>query len=177
MAGTSTPGNLSERLRKRREEDEKRIRAERRQLESLIRSELGKLGASASSAAAAELRSIESALERGTGRIRTLLLRSWVRTLAIAISLLLGISIGSWGLARWTSFRVRTLVELEAQIEEREQALELLEEKTWGLDLHEGGNGKYVVLPEGALTLDGRDRPQKAEWTVGGRTAIKLTLP
>ena len=180
MAGTSTPGNLSERLRKRREEDEKRIRAARRQAESLIQSELGKVGATANSAAAAVQRSIESDmedLERTAGRIRTLVLRSWVRALAIAISLLLGISIGSWGLAQWLSFRVRTLVELEEQITEREQTLELLEEKTWGLDLHEGGNGKYVVLPEGALTLDGRDRPQKTEWTVGGRAAIKLTLP
>ena len=177
MAGTSTPGSLSERLRKRREEEEQRIEAERARYESLVRSELGKLGASASSAAASALRSIESDLDAAAGRIGALLLKAWARALAIAISLLLGISIGSWGLAQWLSLRARTLAELEARIERQERTLELLEGKTWGLDLIEAGNGKYIVLPRGSGTLDSNDRPTAPAWTVGGQPAIKLSLP
>ena len=104
----------------------------------------------------------------GGGRtaLGALLLKAWARTLAIAISLLLGISISSWGLTQWLSFRVRTLVRLEARIKAQQRALELLEGKTWGLDLHEASNGKYVVLPKGTRVLDHIDRP-----------AIKLVPP
>ena len=177
MAGTSMPGSLNERLRKRREEEERRIEAERQRYEALITSELGKLGASARSAAASALRSIESDLEAGTVRTGALLRKAWARTLATAISLLLGISIGSWGLAQWLSARVRTLVELEARIEEQEMTLELLEGKTWGLELHEEANGKYIVLPKGSGTLDHNDRRAVPVWTVGEQPAIKLSLP
>jgi hypothetical protein len=177
MAGTSTPGGLSERLRKRREAEEQRVEAERQRFESLITSELGKLGESASSAAASALRSIESDLAAGTARTGALLRKAWARTLATALSLLLGISIGSWGLAQWLSSRTQTLLELELRIAERELTLELLEGKTWGLDLRETGNGKYVVLPQGARMLDRDNRPAAPAWTVGGRPAIKLALP
>lgn len=188
MSGTSKRSVLSERLRRN-------LESRRRETEELAASELHRLGEGLRKHAGAELSRIESATAERAGVTRqrlsaaldgieaeseTLarhLRRAWVRPLAIGTSLCLGISLGSWGLTRWLSFRVQTLVGLEAQIEERERTLELLEGKTWGLDLHEGGNGKYVVLPEGALILDGRDRPQKAEWTVGGRAAIKLTLP
>ncbi len=55
---------------------------------------------------------------------------------------------------------------LEARIKAQQRALELLEGKTWGLDLHEASNGKYVVLPKGTRVLDHIDRP-----------AIKLVPP
>lgn len=177
MAGTSTPGSLSDRLRKRREEEEKRIEAERQRVETLITTEFGKLGANASSAADSALRSIESDLEQGAGRVGTLLLKAWARSLAIAISLLLGISIGSWGLAQWLSLRARALAELEARIEEQERTLELLEGKSWGLELREASNGRYVVLPKGARVLDHNDRPVAPAWTLREQPAIKLELP
>lgn len=181
MAGTSTPGSLSERLRKRREEEEKRIEAERQRYESLITSEFGKLGASARSAAASAQSSIESALEEAVDRQRAVLQWSWGLPLAAGIALFLLISLGSWGLAQWQSSRIRarsqTLERLDAEVEERTQILEQLNEATWGIRLHEGTTGKYIVLPAGALALDGRDRPRKPDWTVGGQAAIKLSLP
>ena len=177
MAGTSTPSSLSERLRQRREEEEQRIAAERQRHEDLIASELGKLGQSARESAARELRSIESDLAAGTVRMGTLLRKAWARTLATALSLLLGISLGSWGLTQWLSFRVRTLMELETRIERQELTLERLEAKTWGLDLHETNNGKYVLLPPGARVLDHNNRPAAPAWTVGAQPAVKLELP
>ena len=82
MAGTSTPGGLSERLRKRREEEERRIEAERQRYEALITNELEKLGASASSAASNAQRSIESALEDVVDRQVSALKWSWLLPLA-----------------------------------------------------------------------------------------------
>lgn len=168
MAETSTPSGLSERLRKRREEEEKRIEAEGRRYEDLITSELKQLGASARSGAARELRSIENDLEAGTAWTGALLRKAWVRTLATAISLLLGILIGSWGLTQWLSSRVRALMEVETRIEQQEVTLQRLEGKTWGLDLHETGNGEYVVLPQGAWMLDHNNRPHGSSLDRGG---------
>ena len=127
---TSTPGSLSERLRKRREEEQKRIEAERQRYEDLIASELKQLGASVRSAAASALRSIENDLAAGIARTGALLRKAWARTLATALSLLLDISIRSWGLVQWLSPRVRTLMELEPRIEQQELTLERLEGKT-----------------------------------------------
>ena len=177
MAGTSMPGGLSERLRKRREEDERRIGEERQRLETLLTSEFGKLGEHVSSAVASAQNSIESDLETGVARTGALLRKAWARTLATALSLLLGISIGSWGLAQWLSARARTLMELEARIEQQELTLERLEATTWGLGLHETSNGKYVLLPPGARVLDHNNRAAVPAWTVGQQPAIKLALP
>ena len=182
MARTSTPGSLSDRLRKRREEEEKRIEAERQRYESLITSEFGKLGAHVSSAVASAENSIESDLEAVVDRQRSVLQWSWGLPLAAGIALFLLILIGSWGLAQWQSSRIRdrsqTLERLDGEVEERTRVLEQLNAGTWGIRLHEAANGKYVVLPPGALTLDGRDRPRKPEWTtVEGQAAVKLSLP
>ena len=175
------PGGLSERLRKRREEDERRIGAERQRLEALITSEFGKLGENARSAAASAQNSIESALEEAVDRQRSVLQWSWGLPLAAGIALFLLISIGSWGLAQWQSSRIRarnqTLERLDLEIAERTRALEQLDEATWGIRLHEEASGKYIVLPKGAIPLDGGDQPRKPDWTVGEQPAIKLSLP
>ena len=181
MAGTSMPGSLSERLRKRREEEERRIAAERQRYEALITGALEKLGASASSAADNAQRSIESALDEVIDRQVSALKWSWLLPLAAGIALFLLISIGSWGLVQWQSSRIRargaTLERLDLEIEERTRTLQQLNAATWGLRLHEETNGKYVVLPRGAQRLDHNDRPVVPVWTVGQQPAIKLSLP
>lgn len=114
-------------------------------------------------------------------RQRAVLQWSWGLPLAARISLFSLISLWSWGLAQWQSSQIRartqTLERLDAEIGERTRVLEQLNEATWGIRLHEGTTGKYIVLPEGALALDGRDRPRKPDWRVGGQAAVKLSLP
>ena len=126
-------------------------------------------------------RSIESALEDTVDRQVSVLKWSWLLPLAAGIGLFLLISIESWGLAQWQSSRIRarsqTLERLDLEIGERTRVLEQLDEATWGIRLHEETSGKYIVLPKGAIPLDGRDQPQKLDWTVGGLAAIKLSLP
>ena len=97
MAGASTPGSLNEWLRKRREEEEKRIEVERQRYWAWITSRLGKLGASARSAATSAPNSIESDLAEVVDRQRAVLRWSWGLPLAAGIALFLLISLGNWG--------------------------------------------------------------------------------
>ena len=171
MAGTSMPGGLSERLRKRREEDEKRIGAERQRLEALITSEFGKLGAHVSSAAASAQNSIESDLGAVVDRQRSVLQWSWGLPLAAGIGLFLLILLGNWGLAQWLSISIRSRIEtreeLAEEIGQQRRLLQDLEAKTWGVELREMSNGRFVVLEQGT-------EPQTG-WVVDERPAIRLS--
>ena len=55
---------------------------------------------------------------------------------------------------------------LKTAIQDQEATLAKIQEKTWGLSLHEDNNGRFIVLPEGMTS--------EATWTVGERTAIRL---
>ena len=93
---------------------------------------------------------------------------------------MLGISLGSWGLAHYLAWRIESQIErsdeLAQKIEVQRRTLQEIENRTWGIRLHEGAGGKYVVLPAGTLVLDQGDRPRLAAWTVGERPAVKLLL-
>ncbi len=182
MSGTSRPSALSARLRER-------LARDRREIEGLTSSELRKLGARLSGVASDELgrigsdterqaarvlerlRGCWSGIEEEAGALRGHLRRAWLRPLAVGLSLSLGISIGSWGAMRWLSgeieSKLRRLGELDAEIALREETAERLEGRTWGVYLHEGSEGRYVVLPRGAEPDTG--------WTIGGRPSVKFS--
>ena len=171
MSGISRPGGLSERLRRRLEEDRKLLESQRRRTEELIRSEHRQLAESSRRSAAAARRSIESASEELAAHQAAALRKAWRRPLLAGLSLFLGISIGSWGLTRWLSARIAGQLQesarLEAEIEQLRRTEERLRERTWGVYLHEGSQGRYVVLPRGAEPDTG--------WTIGGRPSVKLS--
>ena len=182
MSGTSKPGGLSARLRQN-------LKRRNREIEEVTASELRGLAASLQGVASDALRTIASDTERQAADVRrdlsrgwrgvreeaeTLrehLKRAWLRPLAIGLSLCLGISLGSWGLMRWLSREVEGLLQEKArlgvEIEEQERTLEVLREKTWGVYLHEGSKGRYVVLPRGAELDTG--------WTIGGRPSVRFS--
>jgi len=171
MAASSTASSLRERLRERREEDERILREEHEHRAELIASELRKLGESVRGVVQRELRGIESDMEAGRKRAGAALLKAWGRSLALGLSLFLGICLGSWGLTQWLSRQVEEQIEaltvLRVDIEEARATLARIEEKTWGLELTQIDGERFVVLPAG--TLDSRP------WTVGGRPALKLS--
>lgn len=182
MSGTSKPGALSARLRRKLESD-------RREIERLTASELRKLGERLRSVASDALSTIASdmgrqaeaarerirepwsGIEKEAETLRGHLRRAWLRPLAAGLSLSLGISIGSWAMMRWLSREVESKLQESATLEERiegqRRTLELLEERTWGVYLHEGSRGRYVVLPRGAELDTG--------WTIGGRPSVKFS--
>ena len=178
MSGTSKQENLkglSERLQRRRREAEResgqRLAAERRRWQELTESELRKLGASARGAAQRELSTIEGDLRAGRGRVNALALKAWARAAGIGAAIFLGVLVGSWGLTSWQAGRIlrqqEALAAQQVAIAEQERTLEILREKTWGVVLHEGSDGRYVVLPKGS--------ERDTRWTIGGRPSVKFS--
>ena len=146
MSETSTPNDLTSRLRCRLETD-------RQQIEEAAARELGRLGESLSAVASGALRSIEADTAAATARMRALLLRAWLRPLVIGLSLFLGISGGSWATMHWLSAsiqrRIETLGTANLRIEDAREMLAEIEETTWGVTLREVNGERYVTLPAG----------------------------
>ena len=124
-----------------------------------------------SGSASAALSTIERDTAAALARKDAMLKRSWLRPLTIGLSLFLGVLLGSWGLTQWLSSEIESLIarkiQLEVGIELQEETLARLEGRTWGIRLHEGDKGRYVVLPWDA-ELDTR-------WTIGGRPSVRFS--
>ena len=161
---TSTPNELTSRLRRR-------LEADHRKIEATAANELQWLGGSLSAVVDDALRIIETDTGAAAGRLSALLRRAWLRPLVVGLSLSLGIVGGSWAGTRWLwttiEQQIEALAVLRVDIEEARATLARIEETTWGLELTEIDGERFVVLPAG--TLDSRP------WTVGGRPALKLS--
>ena len=164
MERTSNANDLTERLRRRLEN-------ERREIEELTASELGRLGENSRRVARNALSTIERDTEEATGRMRELLLKAWLRLLIVGLSLWIGICAGSWATMRWLARsiqdRIETAAELDFDIEEAQRTLAQMEVDTWGVALLEIEGERVVVLPAGTL-----DNPR---WTWRERPAVKLS--
>ena len=161
---TSSQNDLTERLRQK-------LETERLEIEKTASRELRRLGESLSAAAGDAQSSIEADMAVATGRMRGLLMRVWLRPMAMGLSLFLGISGGSWATMHWLSAsiesRIRTVAVLNVRIEQARETLAQMEQTTWGLTLREIDGERFVVLPAGSL-----DNPP---WRVGGRPAVMLS--
>ena len=164
MSMTSSPNDLTSRLRTR-------LEADRREIEETARRELEQLGESLSAVASGALRSIEADTVEATGRMRELLLKAWLRPLVVGLSLFLGISGGSWATMHWLSAsiqrRIETLATANLRIEGAREMLAEIEETTWGVTLREVNGERYVTLPAGTMV-----RPS---FSMDGRPYLKLS--
>ena len=161
---TSTPNELTSRLRRR-------LEAEHREIEETVVSELRRRGVKLSAAVDDALRTIEADTAEGIERMRGMLGRAWLRPLVVGLSLSLGICGGSWSGTRWlwTSIeqQIDVLAVLRLDIEEARATLARIEETTWGVRLRRIEGERFVVLPASALS--------NPPWTVGGQPAVKLS--
>ncbi|MDE0260492.1 MAG: hypothetical protein OXR82_19160 [Gammaproteobacteria bacterium] len=164
MERTSTANDLTDRLRRRLEN-------ERREIEELTASELKRLGENSRRAARNALSTIERDTEVAVGNVRELLAKAWLRPLIVGLSLWLGFFGGSWATMRWLAGsiqnRIETLATANARIEEAHETLAELEADTWGIALREIEGERYVVLPFGTRADPG--------WEVRDRPAVKLS--
>ena len=164
MSETSTPTDLTSRLRIRLETD-------RQQIEETAARELRRLGESLSAAANGALRSIEADTAEATERMRELLLKAWLRPLIVGLSLFLGFYGGGWAAAHWLSrsidSRFETLAAVNVRIERARETLAEMQETTWGVELREIDGEPYAVLPAGA--------PGRPAFTMDGRPYMKLS--
>ena len=158
MSETSSPSDLTSRLRSR-------LEADRKEIEKTATRELRRLGESLSAVRRDALRSIEADTELATGRMRELLMRAWLRPLVVGMSLFLGICGGSWATLHWLSrsidSRIETLAEVKLRTLRARDTLAVMHETTWGVELQEINGDRYVLLPAGtpgrpAFTMDGR---------------------
>ena len=161
---TSTPSELTSRLRRR-------LEADHQQIEETAASELRRRGESLSAVVDDALRTIEADTASAVGRLSAMLRRAWLRPLVVGLSLSLGTVGGSWAGTRWLwttiEQQVETLAAVRVDIREARATLARIEETTWGLELTEIDGERFVVLPAGTLS--------NPPWTVGGLPALKLS--
>ena len=161
---TSTPNELTSRLRRR-------LEADHREIEETAASELRRRGESLSAVVDDALRTIEADTASAVGRLGALLRRAWLRPLVVGLSLSLGICAGSWAGTRWLwttiEQQIEALAVLRVDIKEARATLARIEDTTWGLELTKIDGERFVVLPAGT--------PDSRRWTVGGRPALKLS--
>ena len=164
MSETSSPGDLTSRLRSR-------LEADRKEIEETATRELRRLGESLSAVRSDALRSIEADTAEATGRMRELLMRAWLRPLVVGMSLFLGICGGSWATMHWLSrsidSRFETLTEVNIRIHRARETLAEMQEATWGVELREIRGERYVALPAGT--------PGRPAFTMDGRPYLKLS--
>ena len=164
MNETSSPGDLTSRLRSR-------LKADRRRIEDEAARELARLGENLSAVASGALRSIEADTAEATGRMRELLMKAWLRPLVVGMSLFLGIRFGSWAtmhsLSRIIDARFETLTEVNIRIHHARETLAEMQETTWGVELMEISGERYVALPAGT--------PGRPAFTMDGRPYLKLS--
>ena len=164
MSKTSSPDDLTVRLRSR-------LEADRRRIEETAARELARLGENLNAVASTALRSIEADTEKATGRMRGLLMRAWLRPLVVGLSLFLGICGGSWATMHWLSrgidSRLETLTEVNIRIHRAHETLAEMQETTWGVELIEISGDRYAALPAGT--------PGRPAFTMDGRPYLKLS--
>ncbi len=90
---------------------------------------------------------------------RLLILEDWTRALLI-IFLVLG---GLYG-SVWVQGKI--IADNQKTISEQKQTIERLAEQTWGIKLHAGAKGRFIVLPA--------DQEIETNWTMRKRPAIRL---
>ena len=149
----------------------RRLESERREIEELTARELERLAENSRRVARNALRTIERDTEEATGRMRALLVKAWLRTLIVGLSLWLGIFGGSWATMRWLSRSIQARIEMAAglnrDIEDARRTLAELEVDTWGIVFHEIEGERFLVVPDEALA--------NPPWRVDERPALKLS--
>ncbi len=164
MSTTSTPNDLNSRLQRRME-------ADRREIEETAARELARLGENLSAVASGALRSIEADTAEATGRMRQLLLKAWLRPLIVGVSLFLGFYGGAWVTTHWLSrtidSRFEELGDVNLRLVGAREMLAEIEETTWGVTLREVNGERYVTLPAGTRV--------RTEFDMGGRPYVRLS--
>lgn len=175
--GNSTGGslaNLTDRLKTKTE-------AERRTAEKMIEDSFENLSINLTASAKHALGTIERAINRETMNVRENItaqikllnsgyMKRWLASAILGLGLMLGMFGAGWGLVKGAHHYLNSLrsewTDLKQQISKEETTLRQLQSQTWGLELVEGENGRFIAPPPGKKFL--------TNWTIGNRPVIKL---
>lgn len=148
-----------------------RLAAQREAIEAQTVSALQQLSTSCQACVRTELHTISSVMAEQSALVRRSLARLWFWSGSLGVALVVGVSLGSWGLGLWlTSSLERQLAErsaLQAEIAAQHATLSQLEHQTWGVGYQETEQGRFLTLPPGS----------KPGWQLGGRPAVRLSPP
>ena len=175
--GNSTNANLSNLANRIKAKTEK----EHRTTEKMIEDSFENLSITLTASATHALGTIERAIDRETmntkrnimEQIKLLnsgFMKHWLAIAFFGLALMLGLFGGGWGLARLAQWHVNSLhskmTALERQIDIERATLRQLQSQTWGLELMESANGRFIAPPPGMKFVTG--------WTIDKRPVIKL---
>lgn len=174
-------GDLSSKLKDR-------INQDREQFETIARSEFENFQKSLSASLQSALHTTESDINAQLDSMNTTLTNSllqlqsknntfhkaFARTLArsttLGLYLVLGSALGAWLLTmtttRYTLELQKEITKLQKQQTTAQQTLAALEQKTWGVQLLDTKEGRFIILPKTTTAKTG--------WTVGTKKALKL---
>jgi len=166
--------SLAERMRAKAEQD-------RQELEALTQQQFTALSESLRQSSTVALTTTEAAIQEKLGMLEASIAsrcqtlsrafgQRWLQALLLSMSLLLGTTLGGWGVMALLSRKVMALQDelqsLQANKAELESIAGQLEKRTWGLKLLENQDGRFILLPSKTSAQTG--------WTVGKQQAVKL---
>lgn len=178
MTKDLTPKSLSERIAAQRAEEEAIRASHQKKLLQRVKSESESVaseckncGSKLRASVRAEAELTRSAIEESLRALRSGFARKLLWSLTIGVLLVAGVALGLGGLISFLGQdieqKIETRRDLAAQIEQQSETLKQLQDGTWGIDLRQMVNGRFVVLPEGTL--------EDPIWTVDGRPAVRLS--
>ena len=174
MQPTGSLKNMTETLRAKTEQD-------RQQMENIVSEELTTLRRNLNDATRNALSTIKNDTEREIRNARETLkdqtkvlslsfAQRWLTASMMALAILFGLATGGLGLAKLAERKARSLHQEITQLQQQQARLEAtvkqLQARTWGLDLSEQPDGRFIVLPPKATPKTG--------WTINGRQAVKV---
>jgi len=155
MQPTGNLANLAERMKEKTAQ-------ERQQIEDIVKTELTALRWSLNDATKNALSTIKKDMEREITNARDTLseqaktlsltfAQRWLTAGLIALAVLLSLATGSLGLAKLAERKALNLYQEITQLQQQQSRLETtvqqLQDKTWGLDLVEQPDGRFIILP------------------------------
>ena len=166
--------SLAERMRVKTEQDRQELEALTQQQFSALQRNLSESSKNALNTTETAILAQLSTLEKSvTTRCQTLSRTFGTRclqALLLSFALVLGLTLGGWGLMHWETSRILALhqeaEQLQADIAALEKTAAQLEAKTWSLELSDSEKGRFIILPAKITPKTG--------WTFGNRQAIKL---
>jgi len=163
MQPTGGLANLAERMKEKTEQ-------ERQQIENIVNTELTNLRRSLNDATknalatikndmADEIRDARKTLSEQAKILNLCFAQRWLTVGLMALVILLSLAAGGLGLVKLAERKARSLHQEISQLQQQQSRLETtvqqLQAKTWGLDLLEAADGRYIILPPKAKAKTG----------------------
>ena len=174
MQNNGNLNSLAERMKAKAEQEQQELEALTRQQFSALQQSLSELSKNALSTTEAAIQRQLTSLEQSVStRCRTLswmFARKWLQILLLTASILMGATLGGWGLFTLAGNKAaalqREIAALGSQKAAMEKTVAQLQAQTWGIALVESPEGRFIVLP-GKSTL-------KPGWTIAKNPAWKV---